>query len=84
MALAAAAAGYNHVDQLGMVNVAVQLDKLRQHHTVGPALAEGRVRATGLFFDIATARVIHINSDGIDALGAAAAASIASVSQSTR
>ncbi|MCQ6271880.1 bifunctional SulP family inorganic anion transporter/carbonic anhydrase [Pseudarthrobacter sp. R1] len=84
VAMAAAAAGYNQVDQLGMVNVAVQLDKLRQHPIVGPALAEGRVQATGLFFDIATARVIRLNADAIDTFGAMAAAPIGSVSQSTR
>ncbi|MFF1385612.1 SulP family inorganic anion transporter [Arthrobacter sp. NPDC058288] len=69
VALAAAAAGYNHLDQLGMVNVAVQLDKLRQHPTVGSALSAGRVQATGLFFDIATARAIRVTTNGIETLG---------------
>lgn len=66
--LAAKADGYSRVDQLGMVNVAVQLRKLEDHPVTGPALAEGGVQATGLFFDIATARVVLITRDGIEHL----------------
>lgn len=74
VAAAAAAAGYKTLDQLGMVSVAVQLDRLRQHPIIGPALAEGRVQAAGLFYDISTARVIRVHTDGIDALGPTPAA----------
>lgn len=79
VAAAAAASGYNTLDQLGMVNVAVQLDRLRQHPIVGAALAEGRVQAAGLFYDISTARVSRVHTDGIDTLGPTAA--VAPVSQ---
>jgi carbonic anhydrase len=68
VARAAEAAGYSIVDQLGMVNVAVQLSKLEDHAVIGPALAEGSVQATGLFFDIATARVVLITPEGIEQL----------------
>lgn len=68
VALAAAAAGYSRLDQLGMVNVAVQLGKLESHPVVGPALDAGRLRATGLFYDIATARVVLVTPDGIEQL----------------
>jgi carbonic anhydrase len=68
VAAAAAAAGYSAVDQLGMVNVAVQLAKLESHPLAGPALADGRVQATGLFYDIATARVVLVRQAGIEFL----------------
>lgn len=82
VALASAAAGYSHVDQLGMVNVAVQLPKLEAQPVVGPALAEGRVQATGLFYDIATARVLLVTPEGIEFLDPAhAAARMDSITQ---
>jgi carbonic anhydrase len=68
VAVAAAAAGYSQVDQLGMVNVAVQLAKLESHPVTGPALADGTLQATGLFYDIATARVILVGPAGIEYL----------------
>lgn len=74
VAEAAAAAGFSRLDQLGMVNVAVQLAKLDQHPVVGPALAAGNVQATGLFYDITTARVVLVARDGIEFLDPAQAA----------
>jgi carbonic anhydrase len=68
VALAAEAAGYSRVDQLGMVNVAVQLRKLDDHAVTGPALGGGQLQATGLFFDIATARVVLVTQEGIEHL----------------
>ena len=73
VALAAAAAGYSQQDQLAMVNVAVQLGKLEDHPVVGPALAGGSVQATGLFYDIATARVLLVERAGIQFLDPAQA-----------
>ena len=66
--LAAAAAGFSKLDQLSMVNVAVQLAKLEEHHVTGPALVSGDVQATGLFFDICTARVVLVTPEGIEQL----------------
>ena len=74
VALAAAGAGYCRLDQLGMVNVAVQLAKLESHPLVGPALAAGTVQATGLFYDIPSARVVLVTPGGIEVLDPAHAA----------
>ncbi|MFJ4029738.1 SulP family inorganic anion transporter [Paenarthrobacter sp. NPDC089989] len=68
VALAAEAAGFSRLDQLSMVNVAVQLAKLEQHPVTGPALAAGDVQATGLFYDICTARVVLVTPEGIEQL----------------
>ena len=68
VALAAEAAGYSRLDQLSMANVAVQLKKLEQHPVTGPALASGQVQATGLFYDIRTARVVLVTPQGIEQL----------------
>ncbi|MEU7629339.1 bifunctional SulP family inorganic anion transporter/carbonic anhydrase [Nocardia sp. NPDC049220] len=65
VAVAAQAAGFGEVDQLGMVNVAVQLEVLHQHPAVRKAVAERGVRVSGLFFDIASARVIEVTVDGL-------------------
>ncbi len=68
VALAAEAAGYSRLDQLSIVNVAVQLGKLEEHPVTGPALAAGQVQATGLFYDICTARVALVTPEGIEQL----------------
>lgn len=67
---AAAELGFSEGDQLGMVNVAVQLQTLTRHRVVGRAVAEGRVRVTGLFFDIRSARVLQIGTKDITVLDA--------------
>ncbi|MDQ0732270.1 bifunctional SulP family inorganic anion transporter/carbonic anhydrase [Arthrobacter sp. B1I2] len=72
----AAAAGYSTLDQLAMVNVAVQLAKLQDHAVAGPVLAEGKVQATGLFYDIATAQVLQITADGVGNLDPACEAGL--------
>jgi carbonic anhydrase len=69
---AAAEAGYGAVDQLAMVNVAVQLDRLQGHAGLQEALNSGRVHVAGLFYDISTARVLRITPDGIGHLDPAA------------
>ncbi|WP_225727315.1 MULTISPECIES: bifunctional SulP family inorganic anion transporter/carbonic anhydrase [unclassified Nocardia] len=65
VARAAAAAGFGEVDQLSMVNVAVQVHTLHRHPVVRKAMAERGVTVTGLFFDIAGARVIEVTEDGL-------------------
>ncbi|MCX4091105.1 SulP family inorganic anion transporter [Nocardia sp. alder85J] len=62
---AAAAAGYGEVDQLGMVNVAVQLETLGRHPVVRRAMLDRGVVLSGLFFDISSARVMEITPSGI-------------------
>jgi carbonic anhydrase len=66
--VAAADAGYGAVDQLAMVNVAVQLERLQRHAGLGKALRADEVHVTGLFYDIATARVLQITPSGISHL----------------
>ncbi|MFI7665272.1 SulP family inorganic anion transporter [Nocardia sp. NPDC049526] len=65
VAQAAAAAGFGEVDQLSMVNVAVQLETLHRHPAVRAAMAERDVTVSGLFFDIASARVIEVTVNGL-------------------
>ncbi|MBF4998704.1 bifunctional SulP family inorganic anion transporter/carbonic anhydrase [Nocardia sp. BSTN01] len=65
VAAAAAAAGYGTADQLSMVNVAVQLETLREHPVVARAVDERGVALSGLFFDIGTARVLEVTTTGI-------------------
>ncbi|MFC4374564.1 SulP family inorganic anion transporter [Nocardia halotolerans] len=65
VALAARAAGYPEIDQLSMVNVAVQLETLHRHPAVRRAVAERGVAVSGLFFDIAGARVLEVTAEGV-------------------
>lgn len=74
VAVAAEAEGYSRLDQLSMVNVALQLRKLEQHPVTGPAMASGDVQATGLFYDIPTARVVLVTPEGIEQLDPSMAA----------
>ncbi|MDQ0677128.1 carbonic anhydrase [Arthrobacter pascens] len=63
--VAAADAGYDAVDQLAMVNVAVQLERLQHRPGLLEAVEAGRVHVAGLFYDISTARVLRITPSGI-------------------
>ncbi|MEJ2865820.1 bifunctional SulP family inorganic anion transporter/carbonic anhydrase [Actinomycetospora flava] len=77
VAAEAATRGASDVDQLAMVNVAVQLERLARHPAVARAIEEGRVRLVGLYFDIATARMSVLEGDRFipasrDRLGAGA------------
>lgn len=65
VAAAARAAGFGEVDQLSMVNVAVQVETLQRHPAVRRAVAERDVTVSGLFFDIATARVVEVTAESI-------------------
>ncbi|MDO3646611.1 SulP family inorganic anion transporter [Nocardia mangyaensis] len=65
VAEAARLAGFGPVDQLGMVNVARQVETLIDYPAVRAGIAERGVAVTGLFFDLATARVIEVTADGI-------------------
>ncbi|WP_194824479.1 SulP family inorganic anion transporter [Nocardia sp. XZ_19_231] len=68
VAVAAAAAGYGEVDQLSMVNVAVQLETLGRNPAVRRAVIERGLVLSGLFFDIAGARVLEVTVDGVGAI----------------
>ncbi|MFI5716954.1 SulP family inorganic anion transporter [Nocardia sp. NPDC051750] len=62
---AAAAAGFGPVEQLSMVNIAVQLENLRRHPSVQRAVEERGLTVSGLFFDIGSAQLIQVGVDGI-------------------
>ncbi|MFD4401745.1 SulP family inorganic anion transporter [Nocardia sp. NPDC058499] len=62
---AAEGAGFGPVEQLSMVNIAVQLENLHRHPSVRRAVDERGVAVSGLFFDIASARLIEVRVDGI-------------------
>ncbi|MFD3593599.1 SulP family inorganic anion transporter [Nocardia sp. NPDC058640] len=68
VAAAARAAGYGEVDQLSMVNVAVQLETLGRNPAVRRAVAERGLELSGLFFDIAGAHVLEVTVDGVRAI----------------
>jgi len=57
--------GFNAVDQLAIVNVAVQVQRLNRHPALVQALNAGRVRVVGAFFDIGSAHVYEIDEFGI-------------------
>ncbi|WP_226862947.1 SulP family inorganic anion transporter [Mycolicibacterium baixiangningiae] len=73
VARAAADAGFDAVDQLAMVNVATQLTTLDAHPAVAPAHEAGRLEVVGLFFDIASGRVLRITPTGIETFESSAA-----------
>ncbi|MGH8901936.1 MAG: SulP family inorganic anion transporter [Egibacteraceae bacterium] len=58
VAVAAATDGRDELDQLVMVNIVQQLDNLRTHPIVDAALRQGQLDIAGLYFDIATARML--------------------------
>lgn len=66
VAVSAAAAGFGPVDQLSMVNVAVQIQTLQSH-----PLARN-VNVIGLFYDIASASVLRVLPTEVEPLTAAA------------
>ncbi|WP_028476636.1 solute carrier family 23 protein [Nocardia sp. CNY236] len=65
VAVAAREAGFGAVDQLAMVNVAVQLETLQRHPAVLQAITDRGVTVSGLFFDIASARVVEVTVNGL-------------------
>lgn len=68
----AAEAGYDEVDQLALINVALQVQRLGRHPLVGQAAADGRLSIAGLFFDVGRARMLHVRATEIDDLAATA------------
>ncbi|MFN8033067.1 MAG: bifunctional SulP family inorganic anion transporter/carbonic anhydrase [Mycobacterium sp.] len=66
VAQAAAAQGFATVDQLGMVSVAVQVETLVNHPLVHDRFEDGRLTVIGLFYDITTARALHVSPVGLD------------------
>jgi carbonic anhydrase len=66
VARSAADAGFGTVDQLSMVNIAMQVQTLQSHPLAG------RVNVIGLFYDIPSAGVLRVTPTHIEALADAA------------
>lgn len=60
IAISAAEQGFNTVDQLSMVSVAVQVDTLVRHPLIRDLHDQGQLKVVGLFYDIASAEVLHV------------------------
>jgi carbonic anhydrase len=61
----AQAGGFTEADQLSIVNVAVQVERLTRHPILAPAIASGALQVVGMFFDISTSHVYEVNQHGI-------------------
>ncbi len=57
--------GFSEVDQLSVVNVAVQVERLTRHPILAPAMASGALQVVGMFCDISTSHVYEVNQHGI-------------------
>jgi carbonic anhydrase len=57
--------GFSEVDQLSIVNVAVQVERLTRHPILTPAMASGALQVVGMFFDVSTSHVYEVNQHGI-------------------
>lgn len=57
--------GFAEVDQLGIVNVAIQVARLTRHHILAPAVDSGALQVVGMFFDISTAHVYEVDQNGL-------------------
>ncbi|MDP0400092.1 bifunctional SulP family inorganic anion transporter/carbonic anhydrase [Tsukamurella strandjordii] len=62
---AAEEAGFDAADQLGVVNVAVQVENLRAHPLLREAVAAGRIDVVGLFFDIRSGQVLRVTDTAV-------------------
>ncbi|MDH6246251.1 bifunctional SulP family inorganic anion transporter/carbonic anhydrase [Mycobacterium sp. OTB74] len=68
VAQAAANEGFGVVDQLSMVNVAVQVRTLAEHPVVRSKHRVGELEVIGLFYDIGTAAALRVTASGINRL----------------
>lgn len=65
--ISAQAHGFNAADQLAVVNVAIQVQRLRAHPALAIATATGHIRIIGTFLDIAAAHMYEVDHNGITA-----------------
>jgi carbonic anhydrase len=65
VARAAADAGFGPVDQLSMVNVALQVEALTRHPLIEAAYARGDLDVVGVFYDVASGNVLRIGPAAI-------------------
>ncbi|AQT79526.1 carbonic anhydrase [Mycolicibacterium litorale] len=74
LARSAAGLGFDTADQLSMVSVAVQVDTLTGHPLIRELHQRGRVKVIGLFYDIGSARVLHVEPTAAASLERASSA----------
>lgn len=65
----AAANGFNHADQLAVVNVVIQVERLVYHPILVAAIVSGRLRVAGIFYSAATERLYEVSATGIPTPG---------------
>jgi carbonic anhydrase len=65
IAQSAARAEFGTVDQLSMVNVAIQVETLTAHPLIADAHREGQLNVIGLFYDIASTQVLKVDPTGV-------------------
>jgi carbonic anhydrase len=70
----AARIGFSAVDQLGMVNVAVQTERLIGHPLVADLHRRGELDVIGVFYDIGSAMPLRVRSSAIDGFDVAVSA----------
>ena len=61
----AESSGFNDVDQLGIVNVAMQVRWLTRHQMLASAVASGALQVVGMFFNVSTAHVYEVDQNGL-------------------
>lgn len=66
----AAASGFNQVDQLAVVNVAIQSQRLVRHPLLAAAAHSGRLRVAGTFYSLGAQLLYEVTATGIPAPGA--------------
>lgn len=65
--VSAAANGLDDIDQLAVVNIAIQVERLVRHPILVAAAVSGRLRVTGAFFSDTDARRYHVSANGLPA-----------------
>lgn len=68
VALAAAEEGFGVIDQLSIVNVALQVQTLAAHPLVRARHRAGELEVIGLFYDIGSAAALRVTPVGVDRL----------------
>jgi carbonic anhydrase len=63
--VSAGANDFSEVDQLAIVNVAVQVERLARHPILASAATSGAIQVVGMFFDFATAHVYEVDRSGL-------------------
>lgn len=56
---------FGDVDQLAIVNVAIQVERLAHHAIAAPAVASGALQIVGMFVDFSTVQVHEVDQRGI-------------------